>query len=187
MKRKLAFILACFSNPKNKFLDEPTSGVDPMTRKLFQKVIRDQKMESKASTIFTTHTMEEAEMICDRLVILINGMVSAVGTAEELKQYSEGLTLTVDKEKKTEDISETVRKVSVAVPELKNPDVRIDAVGNLAVAMRFKLGEGVSLADRVDSLEMIKADGMIKDYKIAHQGLEDMFYKLSQLQRSLEL
>ena len=35
MKRKLAFILACFSNPKNKFLDEPTSGVDPMTRKLF--------------------------------------------------------------------------------------------------------------------------------------------------------
>lgn len=82
-KQKLAFSLAIFHNPKVVFLDEPTSGVDPITRRQFWEMIYD--ASEQGITIFvTTHYMDEAEY-CNRISIMVDGRIDAMGTPSELK------------------------------------------------------------------------------------------------------
>lgn len=83
-KQKLAFSVSIFHNPGIVFLDEPTGGVDPATRRQFWELIYD--AAQRGITIFvTTHYMDEAEY-CDRISIMVDGKIKALGTPENLKQ-----------------------------------------------------------------------------------------------------
>ena len=83
-KQKLAFSVSIFHEPGVVFLDEPTGGVDPATRRQFWELIYD--AASRGITVFvTTHYMDEAEY-CDRISIMVDGKISAMGTPEELKR-----------------------------------------------------------------------------------------------------
>lgn len=83
-KQKLAFSVSIFHNPGIVFLDEPTGGVDPATRRQFWELIYD--AAKRGITIFvTTHYMDEAEY-CDRISIMVDGKIKALGTPKELKQ-----------------------------------------------------------------------------------------------------
>ena len=83
-KQKLAFSVSIFHEPAIVFLDEPTGGVDPATRRQFWELIYD--AASRGITVFvTTHYMDEAEY-CDRISIMVDGKISAMGTPEELKK-----------------------------------------------------------------------------------------------------
>ena len=83
-KQKLAFSVSIFHEPAIVFLDEPTGGVDPATRRQFWELIYD--AASRGITVFvTTHYMDEAEY-CDRISIMVDGKISAMGSPEELKQ-----------------------------------------------------------------------------------------------------
>ena len=83
-KQKLAFSVAVLHKPSLVFLDEPTGGVDPLTRRQFWELIYD--TAKQGVTIFvTTHYMDEAEY-CDRLCILAEGQVKAIGSPSEIKQ-----------------------------------------------------------------------------------------------------
>ena len=82
-KQKLAFSVAIFHEPDIVFLDEPTGGVDPATRRQFWELIYD--AAHRGITVFvTTHYMDEAEY-CDRISIMVDGKISAIGTPAELK------------------------------------------------------------------------------------------------------
>jgi ABC-2 type transport system ATP-binding protein len=83
-KQKLAFAVALLHGPKIVFLDEPTSGVDPIARRQFWELIYE--AASAGTTVFvTTHYMDEAEY-CDRISIMVSGKIGAMGTPAELKQ-----------------------------------------------------------------------------------------------------
>lgn len=83
-KQKLAFSVSIFHDPHVVFLDEPTGGVDPATRRQFWELIYD--AAKQGITVFvTTHYMDEAEY-CDRISIMVDGKIKALGTPEELKQ-----------------------------------------------------------------------------------------------------
>ena len=83
-KQKLAFSVAIFHNPGVVFLDEPTGGVDPATRRQFWELIYN--AAHRGITVFvTTHYMDEAEY-CDRISIMVDGKISALGTPAELKR-----------------------------------------------------------------------------------------------------
>ena len=83
-KQKLAFSVSIFHEPGVVFLDEPTGGVDPATRRQFWELIYD--AAARGITVFvTTHYMDEAEY-CDRISIMVDGKISALGTPDELKQ-----------------------------------------------------------------------------------------------------
>ena len=83
-KQKLAFSVSIFHEPGVVFLDEPTGGVDPATRRQFWELIYD--AAQRGITVFvTTHYMDEAEY-CDRISIMVDGKISALGTPDELKQ-----------------------------------------------------------------------------------------------------
>ena len=83
-KQKLAFSVALLHEPAVVFLDEPTGGVDPITRRQFWEMIY--ATAEKGTTVFvTTHYMDEAEY-CDRISIMVDGRIATIGTPLELKQ-----------------------------------------------------------------------------------------------------
>ncbi len=83
-KQRLAFSVSIFHNPEVVFLDEPTGGVDPATRRQFWQLIYN--VAERGITVFvTTHYMDEAEY-CDRISIMVDGKISALGTPDELKR-----------------------------------------------------------------------------------------------------
>jgi len=85
MKRRLQIARALVHQPQVLFLDEPTVGLDPQTRRKLWEIIRD--LHSKGMTILlTTHYMEEAEFLCDRIGIMNAGQIIEMGSPEELKQ-----------------------------------------------------------------------------------------------------
>jgi len=82
-KQKLAFSVAVIHDPRVVFLDEPTGGVDPITRRQFWELIY--STAGQGTTVFvTTHYMDEAEY-CDRVSIMVDGRIAALGTPAELK------------------------------------------------------------------------------------------------------
>jgi ABC-2 type transport system ATP-binding protein len=83
-RQKLAFSVSIFHNPGIVFLDEPTGGVDPITRRQFWEMIY--KASERGITIFvTTHYMDEAEY-CDRVSIMVDGRIDALDTPRALKR-----------------------------------------------------------------------------------------------------
>lgn len=90
-KQKLAFSVAIFHEPQIVFLDEPTGGVDPVTRREFWNMIY--HAAGSGITVFvTTHYMDEAEY-CNRVSIMVDGRIDALGTPEELKQSLEAASM----------------------------------------------------------------------------------------------
>lgn len=83
-KQKIAFSVAIFHRPQIVFLDEPTSGVDPITRRQFWDLIYE-AVESGITVFVTTHYMDEAEY-CNRLSIMVDGRIEAMGSPTELKE-----------------------------------------------------------------------------------------------------
>jgi len=83
-RQKLAFSVALLHEPRIVFLDEPTSGVDPVTRRQFWELIYE-AAAAGTTVLVTTHYMDEAEY-CDRISIMVAGRIEALGTPAELKQ-----------------------------------------------------------------------------------------------------
>jgi ABC-2 type transport system ATP-binding protein len=86
-KQRLALALALVNDPKVLFLDEPTAGLDPQVRREIYDIIEELKREKK-TIVLTTHYIEEAERLCDRVAIVDHGKVIVEGTPRELKQAS---------------------------------------------------------------------------------------------------
>lgn len=85
-KRRLSIAIGLISKPKILFLDEPTLGLDVIARRELWKIIR--LLKGKITIILTTHYLEEAEALCDKVAIMAKGNVMATGTAEELKKIA---------------------------------------------------------------------------------------------------
>lgn len=82
-KRRVSIAIGMISKPKVLFLDEPTLGLDVLARRELWKIIR--SLKGKATIILTTHYLEEAEALCDKVAIMAKGEILAAGTPEELK------------------------------------------------------------------------------------------------------
>jgi len=83
-RQRLAIGLALINNPAILLLDEPTTGLDPNARREIWEILRNLKERSETSLILTTHYMEEAENLCDYIVIMDNGKILMEGTLEQL-------------------------------------------------------------------------------------------------------
>jgi ABC-2 type transport system ATP-binding protein len=90
-KQRLALAMALVNDPEVVFLDEPTAGLDPQVRREIYDIIEELK-RGKKTVLLTTHYIEEAERLCDRVAIVDQGRVIAQGTPRELKQRSAGTT-----------------------------------------------------------------------------------------------
>lgn len=87
MKQKLLIISVLLYNPKNWILDEPMTGLDPKASYTLKKLMKEHK-EKGNTVFFSTHVLEVAEKICDKIAVIDKGKIIFVGTSEELKEKS---------------------------------------------------------------------------------------------------
>ena len=86
-KQRLALAMALLNDPRVLFFDEPTAGLDPQVRREIYDIIEELRRDKK-TILMTTHYIEEAERLCDRVAIVDHGKVIALGSPRELKQHS---------------------------------------------------------------------------------------------------
>jgi len=164
MKRRLNLAVALVHRPKLILLDEPTAGVDPQSREEILKLVRSLRDDGNA-VLYTTHYMEEAEALCDRLGVLNEGKLVAVGTLDALLHEFE--------------FSEVI--------ELKGLSARTNlaAIRELGGVGRVERGDGMlrlfvrRAANFLEPLEKILARDESVRLKIAPIGLEDLFFHLT--------
>jgi ABC-2 type transport system ATP-binding protein len=120
MRRRLELACGLINRPKVLFLDEPTLGLDVQTRAATWNYIRKLKKEYGMTLFMTTHYLEEADALCDRVAIIDHGKIVVVGSPEELKHGLGGdvITLAI---KEDADVSELIREVD-HVKDVKRED-----------------------------------------------------------------
>ncbi len=139
MKRRLNLITALLHNPKVLLCDEPTVGVDPQSRNAIFDFL--EKLNREGLTIvYTTHYMEEAERLCNRVAIIDNGNIIAVGSTDELlKLLPEKGHIYITKNHLPDSFSDVIKKYGSVI---ENQD-----------KYKIKLNEGINLSSFVKALE----------------------------------
>lgn len=170
MKRRLSVAISLIGKPLIQFLDEPSTGLDPASRRLLWRAIKRAKMSR--AVFLTTHSMEEAENLCDRLGIFVDGSLRCIGNPKELTaRFGAFYVLTVACRHACEE------QVAAAVTSL-SPSARITY--SLAGTIKFEIPiSQVSLAEVFRALSGRKSELGIRDWGIANTTLEEAFIKIS--------
>ena len=121
MRRRLELASGLINYPKLLFLDEPTLGLDVQTRTAVWDYIRMLKEEYRMTLFLTTHYLEEADLLCDRIAIIDHGHIIRIGTPTELKASIGGDVIVVGVAETGPDISEDIQKIPL-VKEVKKSD-----------------------------------------------------------------
>ena len=128
MKRRLEIARGFIHYPKVLFLDEPTIGLDPQTRRKIWSYITRLNKEKNLSIILTTHYMEEADELCDRIAIIDHGKIIKMGTPEGLKNSFGGDVIRIGTTEKKE-LRALLKKVS-GIKNIKESETGIEIFGN---------------------------------------------------------
>lgn len=128
MRRRLELACGLINYPKLLFLDEPTLGLDVQTRAAVWKYIRMLKQEYHMTLFLTTHYLEEADSLCDRIAIIDHGHIVKIGTPTQLKEGIGGDVIVVGVKETDTDISSEISKIPLVKEVKKNgSDYRIKA------------------------------------------------------------
>jgi ABC-2 type transport system ATP-binding protein len=156
-KQKTGLALSLVNTPELLFLDEPTTGLDPNARRAIWEVIRGLKAKGK-TIILTTHYLDEAQQLCDKVAIMDHGHIVAVGTSEEIiKEHGSGERLEIHGSQKLADyikantdlqVDYDATKGEILIPLQK----KIDALAALAAAEQSGIDWG-EIQTRQDSLD----------------------------------
>ncbi|XP_051958777.1 cholesterol transporter ABCA5-like [Xyrauchen texanus] len=97
LKRKLCFALSMLGNPQIVLLDEPSAGMDPKSKQRMWRAIRAAFKDKERGALLTTHYMEEAEAVCDRVAIVVSGQLRCIGSIQHLKgKFGRGYSLEIN-------------------------------------------------------------------------------------------
>ena len=165
--RRLNIACGIAHKPKLIFLDEPTVAVDPQSRNNILDGIKHLR-DNGATIVYTTHYMEEVELLCDRIIILDKGKILATGTTDELKQLAN------IEEKITIEINELDKSYLEKIKELKNVDDVSYSGNNLVIT--YKKGKN----NLLEIMEYLKKEN-IQYNKIFSERptLNDVFLELT--------
>lgn len=156
-KQKTGLALSLVNTPELLFLDEPTTGLDPNARRAIWDVIRGLKAKGK-TIILTTHYLDEAQQLCDRVAIMNHGHIVAMGTSDEIiKDHGSGERLEIHGSEKLADYIRANTELQVDYDKTKGEIIlplrmKIDALAALAAAEQSKMDWG-EIQTRQDSLD----------------------------------
>ncbi|KAJ1336897.1 hypothetical protein BSLG_006657 [Batrachochytrium salamandrivorans] len=169
-KRRVSIAIALLGNPKVVFLDEPTTGLDPEVRRQIWSIIEQAKRDK--TIILTTHSMEEAETLCQRIGIMAKGTVRCLANPTRLKQvYGSGFRLHLNARKEN-----TARACAFMESILPVGWVKIDSFVTNAL-YEFPAAPGV-LSPLFDAVEAGKQQHGILDWGVGQTTLEEVFVRL---------
>ncbi|KAK9711761.1 hypothetical protein K7432_007587 [Basidiobolus ranarum] len=175
-KRRLSIGLAAIGSPKILFLDEPTTGVDVHVRQSIWKAIRE--LKRKSSIVLTTHSMEEADALCDRIGITVNGQLAALGTPQRLKNvYGKGYKINL-RTKTTSTIDQIIHEV---FQRFENKGNRVRLIRRLGCNLEFEI-EGSTLGGLFQFLQEVKDPLEVVDYAVAQTTLAQVFVEFAKQQ-----
>ncbi|WXG43897.1 MAG: ATP-binding cassette domain-containing protein [Promethearchaeati archaeon SRVP18_Atabeyarchaeia-1] len=147
MKQRLLLCMALVSEPQILFLDEPTSGLDVESQWLIKDMIRE--INKSGTTVFlTTHNMEEANQLCDRIAIINHGKIAAIDTPEKLRMQSSGLNsveVSFEKAIQAEELMkiEGAREVKKTGDKIRlytdQPSIVLERIVDFARSRRLKI------------------------------------------------
>ncbi|XP_010443994.1 PREDICTED: ABC transporter A family member 12 [Camelina sativa] len=170
MKRRLSVAISLIGNPKVVYMDEPSTGLDPASRKNLWDVIK--RAKQNTAIILTTHSMEEAEFLCDRLGIFVDGGLQCIGNSKELKSRYGGsyvFTMTTSSEHE-EEVERLVKSVSSNAKKIYH----------LAGTQKFELPkQEVRIAEVFRSVEKAKSNFTVFAWGLSDTTLEDVFIKVA--------
>ena len=178
MKRRISILLSTVGNPNVVFLDEPSTGLDPVNRRFIWNMIKE--IKKKSSVILTTHSMTEAEFLSDRICVIKKGTMQCIGTSLDLKKiYGDGYILTFICEK---DCQEKVKEIILGLSEEIN--LVSSKGGNLMFSLGFdKIGElnwFIKILNKDFSDEKLKSlKGLVKECGIVQTSIEEIFLKIA--------
>ncbi|CAL1285568.1 unnamed protein product [Larinioides sclopetarius] len=166
-KRKLSTAIALLGAPRVIFLDEPTTGMDPYTRRFLWNLIIE-LVQSGRSIVLTSHSMEECEALCTRLAIMVNGNFKCLGSIQHLKnRFGEGYYITVRTVMgEHETIKRWFRKTFTDA-KLKEQHYNL---------LQFELKSGcISLAYVFSKMESALQELPIEEYSVCQNTLDNVF------------
>ncbi|MEO1049883.1 MAG: ABC transporter ATP-binding protein [Bacteroidota bacterium] len=149
-RQRLALGIALLNNPEVLLLDEPTTGLDPTARREVWDILLKLKNKYNTTLILTTHYMEEASYLCDRIVIMYSGKVLAKGTLEELlSEYVKGevIDFSVDRPFAEAELpqKESLLKIALEASGTKGEIIVDDLVAFLPGFLEFVKNKGLTL------------------------------------------
>ncbi|GAA2784310.1 ATP-binding cassette domain-containing protein [Saccharopolyspora taberi] len=163
-RRRLDIALGLAHTPRLLFLDEPSTGLDPQSRAGLWELIRELRAEHGITVLLSTHYLDEADVLCDRLLVIDNGRIVATGTPDELKQRVSG-DLVLFSCSDPETAATAVR----GLPQAR--DVRFDADG-----VRFRTDRG---DEALAALLRVVEPSRLTSLRVRRPSLDDVFLQLT--------
>jgi ABC-2 type transport system ATP-binding protein len=164
-RQRLALALAFVNQPAVLFLDEPTAGLDPQVRRALHEAIREFRAEGR-SVLLTTHYIEEAHALCDRVAILHRGRIAAAGTPEELIAQGDSRTRLIVRAAREIDV-----KGIAALPGIEGVEAR---GGVFSLQVRET---GPAVVELMQYLAGTRNE--LVDLQVRKPSLEDVFIQLT--------
>jgi len=185
MKRRLSVAISLVGDPKIVFLDEPTTGLDPENRRQLWDILVEARGDR--AMVLTTHSMEEADVLCNRIGIITNGVLRCVGPQTRLKSlYGGGYHLFINCHKDilslpqgtsmSNSLEQYHKKVEEVIPQiLPKATLKSSFNGNFVFLIPL---EGLQVSRIFEELEARKAELAIADWGISQSTLEDVFLEI---------
>lgn len=169
MKRRLSIGISLVGKPKIVMLDEPTTGLDPTSKRNLWNVILGAKKGK--CIILTTHSLEEADVLCDRIGIVSRGQLKCIGTALHLKnKFGQGFRLSINFDESNRE--KAMACVQQILPEAK---LHVEFAGNIQYEIPKQY---VKVSKVFKEMEQNKEKFGIKDWALSQTSLEDVFLNI---------
>jgi len=167
MRRRLELACGLINYPKLLFLDEPTLGLDVQTRAAVWKYIRQLKEDYKMTLFVTTHYLEEADSLCDRIAIIDHGHIVKIGTPAELKAAVGGDVIVVGVKESEPDISSDIAKIDL-----------VKSVTKTGSDYRIKAESGEEASPRI--IDLIRSKGLqVSRISLTRPTLDEAYLELT--------
>uniref|UniRef100_A0A161ZY86 ABC transporter domain-containing protein n=1 Tax=Daucus carota subsp. sativus TaxID=79200 RepID=A0A161ZY86_DAUCS len=170
MKRRLSVAISLIGDPKVVYMDEPSTGLDPASRNNLWNVVK--RAKQNRAIILTTHSMEEAEHLCDRLGIFVDGSLQCIGNPKELKARYGGsyvFTMTTSSNHEVE-VENLVKHLSPSA----------NRIYHISGTQKFEIPkQDVRIADVFQAVEKAKSKFTVHAWGLADTTLEDVFIKVA--------
>lgn len=171
-KRKLSTAIALIGDPPVIYLDEPTTGMDPATKRFLWNVLCKVRDNGKC-IVLTSHSMEECEALCTRLAIMVNGNFKCLGSTQHLKsKFSEGYTLTVKIRKSENSVNAEIGAIESFV--MRNFPGAVLREKHQEMLTYFIKEKSLPWSKMFGLMETGKRELNIEDYSIGQSSLEQV-------------
>jgi ABC-2 type transport system ATP-binding protein len=168
MRRRLNLACALMHKPKIIILDEPTTGLDPAVRNSMWRTTKEVAKDNKATLLLTTHYLEEAEALCDRIVLINSGKIIADGTPESLKKMA------------GKEIAK-IKSIPGKYDSISNSILEIKGVDEVTITEHGLVIESENISNKIHEITKCfeKNQENIVEFSVSKPSLEDVFLKLT--------